>query len=109
MDFLTFLETHQADWPLGKMQTLHETRSLALGTALSHPLQNSDFLRSAAFVQLTICRPQSHVLPLAEVRVFASPIAALLPEDGCFSLQVETPDTLTDAVTVRLLAVQWTA
>lgn len=106
MEFLTFLETHQAQWPLGKIETLHQTHQLALGSVLTHPLQDSEFLRTAGFIQLTICRPKSHLLPLAEIREFSKKIAALGPEDGQFSLDVEDSEALEDSITVRILAVQ---
>jgi len=106
MDFLTFAETNQAEWPLGKMQTLHQIHPLALGSDLTHPLQESDFLRSAGFIQLTICRPKSYVLPLADIHTFSRKIADLGPKDVQFCLEVEASEILEDSITVRILAVQ---
>ncbi len=106
MDFLTFLETHRKQWPLGKMQTLHQAHHVALGSPLTHTLQDSDFLRTASFIQITICKPRSHTLPLSEIREFTQKIIAIAPRDCLFDLEVGKSDSLEDSIMVRILAAQ---
>lgn len=101
--FLTFLETHQAQWPLGQMRVLNQVHSIALGSPLAHPLRGSDLLRTANFIQLTISRPKSHKLPLPEVREFMKKIAAIAPDSGQLGLELEESETLQGAIAVRML------
>lgn len=106
MNLFTFLETHQHQWPLGQMQTLHLAHQITLGSPLTHPLQESDFLRTASFIQLTICRPKSHALALSEVRDFTKKILAIAPENSQFNLELEESEAQDDAITLRILAAQ---
>ncbi|WP_156949843.1 hypothetical protein [Simplicispira psychrophila] len=106
MDLSTFLEAHQAQWPLGKMQTLHQTHQIALGSTLVHPLQESDFLRTANFIQLTICRPKCYALLLRDIREFTKKILAITPANEHFNLDVEESEMQEKAITLRILAVQ---
>ena len=101
--FLTFLEEHQAQWPLGQMRVVNQVHSIALGSPLAHPLQDSDLLSTASFIQLTISRPTSHMLPLSEVREFMRKIAAIASENGQLGLEMEESETLEGAITVRIL------
>lgn len=107
MNFSTFLKTHQAQWPLGKMQTLHQTHQIALGSTLAHPLQESDFLRTANFIQLTISQPKPYPLLLRDIREFTNKILAIAPANGHFNLDVEESKTQEEAITLRILAVKF--
>ena len=106
MKYQKFLEDQQAQWPLGQLHTLHQVHEIALGSPLSHPLQDSDFLRGAGFIQLTIARPKSHALPLAEIRAFTQKIADLAPEDAQFCMEVADAEAGHNAITVRILIAQ---
>ena len=88
------------------MQTLHQTHQIALGSTLAHPLQESDFLRTANFIQLTICQPKPYPLLLRDIREFTKKILAITPVNGHFNLDVEESETQEDAITLRILAAQ---
>ena len=64
-------------------------------------------MRTASFIELTICRPKSHGLPLSEVREFTKKTIALAPEAVQFGVEVRDSEPQQDAITVRMLAVQW--
>ena len=107
MDYQDFMEAQQAQWPLGKLETWHQVHPVAPGSTLWHPLQESDFLRAAGFVQITISRPRSCALPLTDIRVFTQKIADLAPEDAQLCLAVEDAEAGQDGIAVRLLAARW--
>lgn len=106
MDFSTFLESQQAQWPLGKIQALNQTHQIALGSPLSHPLQSSELLHTTSFIQLTIGKPKAYSLSLAEVRDYMNKIVSTAPDDVVFGLNVESSETLEDAISVRILVAQ---
>lgn len=106
MNYQDFLEAQQAQWPLGQLQTLHQVHEIALGSPLSHPLQDSDLLRGAGFVQVSIARPPSHALPLAEIRAFTQKVFQQAPEDAAFGMEVTDAEPGHNAITVRILIAQ---
>ena len=106
MDFSTFLETHAHQWPLGKVQTLHQVHHLAVDSPFAHPLQDNEFLHTADLIQVTVTSHKAHPLRLDEVKSFTKKIIAIAPEKGEFVLHMEVSETLQDTVIVRLLALQ---
>lgn len=106
MNYQDFLEEQQAQWPLGQLHTWHQAHEIALGSPLSHPLQDSEWLRSAGFVQVSIARPKSHTLPLSEVRAFTQKVFQQAPEDAAFGMEVTDAEPGHNAITVRILIAQ---
>lgn len=106
MNYQEFLEDQHTQWPLGQLHTVHQVHEIALGNPLSHPLQDSEFLCGAGFVQLNIARPESYTLPLSEVREFTQKVFSQAPEDAVFVTEVTEAEAGQDAITVRLLIAQ---
>ena len=107
MNFFEFLEEHRPQWPLGKIQAVNQVHHLAVGSPLVHPMQDDAILQTAAFVQVTVCSPESVTLPLAETQAFMAQLRSTTHEDATFLFDVEKDgsEAVNGITSVTILAI----
>lgn len=95
-----FLHANRAEWPLGQMQTIHQTHLMPADGPFTHPLLADEFLRTADVIHVTIQGPKP--LKLSAIKEFMRQIAKVAP-NGIRDFDVQ-PGTLVDGVVVSILA-----
>ena len=76
MGLKEFLTTDHTDWPLGKLQTLHQSHELAADAPITHPLLADDFLKTADVIRITVHGPKT--LSLVALKDFMRQVAAIV-------------------------------
>lgn len=86
MDLLEFFAAHHADWPIGKLHTLHQTQELAVGEPITHPLLADEFVKSADLIRLTVQGPKT--LSRTAIKRFMQQVASVVPENAAQEFEI---------------------
>lgn len=101
MDLHKFLRANHTDWPMGKMQTVHQSHLVSADMPITHPLLADGFLKSANAIHIIIHGPKP--LKMTTFMEFKRKIAEVAQKNSIQVFDVR-PGTLIDAISVSILA-----